>query len=173
MLAAEAVSYLLRQAPAPALRVAVKAALAEAVSRPSLERIHAAGALLAEAARGTSHGLHSRAGAVLGLLLQPDILTPGDFKSAKVGCGPGREGGGGLGGVVRALDASSGSGSGRALLQGTRGKAARERRCPTCLHSTAEPSVFPLAERHGRAAEPGGCGGARGGSRLGVPGAAG
>ncbi|KAL4860053.1 Small subunit processome component 20 [Chlorella vulgaris] len=82
-LAAEALSYLFRQASGAALRVGVKAVLAEAVTRPNDERVHAAGAVLAEAAAGVSYGLHSRAGAVLGHLLRGDILLPDDFKSAK------------------------------------------------------------------------------------------
>lgn len=63
----------------------VKAALAEAVTRPSDARVHAAGALLAEAAAGVSHGLHSRAATVLGPVLREGVLRPEDFKSAKVG----------------------------------------------------------------------------------------
>lgn len=66
------------------MKVGIKAALAEAVGRPSDARVHAAGALLAEAVTGVSHGLHSRAAAVLGPLLRDDILRPEDFKSAKV-----------------------------------------------------------------------------------------
>lgn len=73
-----------RQASGSAVRVGIKAALAEAVSRPSDARVHAAGALLAEAVSGVSHGLHSRTSAVLGPLLRDDILRPEDFKSAKV-----------------------------------------------------------------------------------------
>lgn len=74
-----------RQASGPAIRVGVKAALAEAVTRPTDERVHAAGALLAEAVTGVSHGLHSRAAAVLGPVLREGVLRPDDFKSAKVG----------------------------------------------------------------------------------------
>lgn len=73
-----------RQASGPAIRVGVKAALAEAVTRPTDERVHAAGALLAEAVTGVSHGLHSRAAAVLGPVLREGVLRPDDFKSAKV-----------------------------------------------------------------------------------------
>ena len=62
----------------------VKAALTEAVTRPTDERVHAAGALMAEAATGVGHGLHSRSQAVLSQLLKEDILRPEDFKSAKV-----------------------------------------------------------------------------------------
>lgn len=75
---------LCRQASGPAIRVGVKAALAEAVTRPTDERVHAAGALLAEAVTGVSHGLHSRAAAVLGPVLCEGVLRPEDFKSAKV-----------------------------------------------------------------------------------------
>ena len=67
----------------------VKAALAEAVTKPTEERVHAAGSLLAEAVMGTAYGLHSRAAAVLGLALREGILRPDDFKSAKVGAGGG------------------------------------------------------------------------------------
>ena len=87
----------LRHASAPAIRVGVKAVLAEAAARPSDERLHAAGALLAEAALGVSHGLHSRASAVLGQMLREDILRPQDFKSAKVGR---RLAGGWVGGLL-------------------------------------------------------------------------
>lgn len=73
-----------RQAPGPAIRVGVKAALAEAVTRPNDERVHAAGALLAEAVTGVSNGLHSRTSAVLEPVLREDVLRPEDFKSAKV-----------------------------------------------------------------------------------------
>ena len=55
------------------------------MTRPTDERVHAAGALLAEAVTGVSHGLHSRAAAVLGPVLQEGVLRPDDFKSAKVG----------------------------------------------------------------------------------------
>ncbi|PRW58885.1 small subunit processome component 20-like protein [Chlorella sorokiniana] len=82
-LAAESLGFLFRQASGPAIRVGVKAALAEAVTRPTDERVHAAGALLAEAVTGVSHGLHSRAAAVLGPVLREGVLRPDDFKSAK------------------------------------------------------------------------------------------
>ena len=59
----------------------MKAVLAEAVARPTPERLHAAGLLLAEAAVGVNHGLHSRAApAVLQLLLQEGLVEPRDFK---------------------------------------------------------------------------------------------
>ncbi len=47
--------------------------------RPTEERTHGAGLLLAEAVLGVSNGLHSKATAVLGLLLQQDLLQPEDF----------------------------------------------------------------------------------------------
>lgn len=83
-----------RQASGPAIRVGAKAVLAEAVTRPNDARVHAAGALLAEAATGVSHGLHSRAAAVLGPVLREGLLRPEDFKSAKVGIGRRRSGSG-------------------------------------------------------------------------------
>ena len=73
-----------RQASGPSIRVGIKSAVAEAVTRPTDERVHAAGALLAEAAVGVGHGLHSRAAAVLGPLVREGVLRPEDFKSAKV-----------------------------------------------------------------------------------------
>lgn len=48
--------------------------------KPSEARTHGAGLLLAEALVGISHGLHSRAAAVLPLMLQEDILAPSDLK---------------------------------------------------------------------------------------------
>ena len=67
------------------MRIGIKAVLAEAVSKPTDDRVHAAGALLAEAVTGVSHGLHSRVAALLGPLLREDVLRQEDFKSAKVG----------------------------------------------------------------------------------------
>lgn len=46
--------------------------------------LQGAGALLAEAVAGVGDGLHSRAGALLGLVLGEDLLKAGDFK-AKAG----------------------------------------------------------------------------------------
>ncbi|PSC76593.1 small subunit processome component 20-like protein [Micractinium conductrix] len=83
VLAAESLGFLLRQAPGPAVRIGIKAVLAEAVSKPTDDRVHAAGALLAEAVTGVSHGLHSRVAALLGPLLREDVLRQEDFKSAK------------------------------------------------------------------------------------------
>jgi hypothetical protein len=54
--------------------------MAEHALRPSDARAHGAGLLLAEAALGVSHGLHSRAAALLPLLLQEDPLAPEDLQ---------------------------------------------------------------------------------------------
>eukprot|EP00887_Chlorella_sp_A99_P000887 scaffold5.g887.t1 len=79
--AAQALGYLIRQAPPAALRAGVKAVLSEAVARPTPERLHAAGVLLAEAATGVGNGLHSRgAPAVLGLLLREGLVGASDFR---------------------------------------------------------------------------------------------
>ena len=80
--AAQAVGYLFRSCPQSALRGAVRALLFEHALIPSTERTHGAGTLLAEAVVGVSHGLHSRAAAVLGLMLQQDLLQPEDFRRA-------------------------------------------------------------------------------------------
>lgn len=56
------------------------AAHAEQALRPSEARTHGAGMLLAESLIGINHGLHSRAAAVVPLMLQEDILSVGDLK---------------------------------------------------------------------------------------------
>ena len=48
--------------------------------RPTEARTHGAGLLLAESLIGINHRLHSRAAAVVPLMLQEDILTPADLK---------------------------------------------------------------------------------------------
>ena len=48
--------------------------------RPSEARTHGAGLLLAESLIGINHRLHSRAAAVVPLMLQEDILTPANLK---------------------------------------------------------------------------------------------
>jgi hypothetical protein len=83
VLAAETFGFLLRTAkPRKAVRSGLRAVLAEAAVRSSARRTHGAGLLVAEALLGPEHGLHSRAGAVLGLLLQDDILAAADFGAA-------------------------------------------------------------------------------------------
>ena len=76
--AAQAVAFLLRVAPDANDNVAkgVRALLAEAASAGSSSKeteadLHGAGALLAEAAKGAAHGLHSRAERVLRVALRP------------------------------------------------------------------------------------------------------
>jgi hypothetical protein len=76
------VGFLFRNASGGALRGGVRSLLAEQAVRPSYERTHGAGLLLAEAVAGVANGLHSRAPAVLALLLQQDLLKPGDFAAA-------------------------------------------------------------------------------------------
>lgn len=49
---------------------------------PTQERAHGAGMLVAESVLGPEHNLHSKAGSVLALLLQEDLLTPEDFGAA-------------------------------------------------------------------------------------------
>ena len=53
---------------------------AEQVMRPTEARTHGAGLLLAESLIGINHRLHSRAAAVVPLMLQEDVLTPADLK---------------------------------------------------------------------------------------------
>lgn len=69
----------MRSASPASLRAGVRALLAEQASRPSDEKTHGAGLLLAESILGVSHGLHSRAPAVLQLALQEDLLQPEDL----------------------------------------------------------------------------------------------
>ena len=54
--------------------------LAEQVMNPSEARTHGAGLLLAESLIGINHGLHSRAAALLPLMLQEDTLVTTDLK---------------------------------------------------------------------------------------------
>jgi hypothetical protein len=81
-LAAETLGYLLRQAPPRCMRAALRALLAEHAVRPGPQRAHGAGLLVGEALLGPEHGVHSRTGTLLGLLLQRDLLTVGDFAAA-------------------------------------------------------------------------------------------
>jgi hypothetical protein len=83
------VGFLFRHAPPPAVKAGVRAVLADAVARPSTERIHGAGTLLAEASVGVGNGLHSRAGAVLGPLLISGTLGSEDFRAASGEAAPG------------------------------------------------------------------------------------
>ena len=62
------------------------AAHAEQALRPSEARTHGAGMLLAESLIGINHTLHSRAAAVVPLMLQEDILSVGDLKVSLEGC---------------------------------------------------------------------------------------
>ncbi len=48
--------------------------------RPSEGRTHGAGLLLAESLVGINHGLHSRAAALVPLMLQENILSTTDLK---------------------------------------------------------------------------------------------
>jgi hypothetical protein len=80
-LAAETLGFLFRQAADKQLKAGVRSLLAEHAARPAPERTHGAGLLLAEAVLGPSHGLHSRAPAVLRLALAEDLLRPSDFGS--------------------------------------------------------------------------------------------
>ncbi len=80
-LAAETLGFLFRQASEKQLRAGVRSLLAEQAVRPGPERTHGAGLLLAEAVTGPSHGLHSRAPAVLRLAMAEDLLKPADFGS--------------------------------------------------------------------------------------------
>jgi hypothetical protein len=72
--AADAVAYLLRVSPPDALRAGAAALVSEHSRQEGEQRTaceHAAGALLAGALRGTGTGLHSKAPALLRLLLPP------------------------------------------------------------------------------------------------------
>lgn len=59
---------------------------AEHALRPSEERAHGAGLLLAEVVIGVGNGLHSKASLVLPLLLQEDVLDPSKVKPATEVC---------------------------------------------------------------------------------------
>lgn len=89
-LAAETLGFLFRQASDKQLKAGVRALLAEQSARPGAERTHGGGLLLAEAVLGPSHGLHSRAPAVLRLLLAEDLLRPSDFGAKGGGGGEGQ-----------------------------------------------------------------------------------
>ena len=52
--------------------------------RPSDARTHGAGLLLAESLIGISHGLHSRAAALIPLMLQEDILSTSDLRVSAI-----------------------------------------------------------------------------------------
>ena len=58
---------------------------AEHAMRPSEARTHGAGLLLAESLIGINHGLHSRAAALVPLMLQEDILSTTDLKVSALG----------------------------------------------------------------------------------------
>ena len=68
-----------RRAPPRCVRAALRALLAEHAVRPGPQRAHGAGLLVGEALLGPEHGVHSRTGTLLGLLLQLDLLTVKDF----------------------------------------------------------------------------------------------
>ncbi|CAG9460436.1 unnamed protein product [Pedinophyceae sp. YPF-701] len=80
--AAEALGYLVRTAPHGAVAAAVRAVLVEHAAMPTTDRTDGAGALLAEAVCGAANGLHSRAPALLALLLAADPISVKHFKSA-------------------------------------------------------------------------------------------
>lgn len=84
-LAAETFGFLLRHAAPKHARAGLRALLAEHAVRPSAARAHGAGLLVAEGVLGVEHGLHSRAPALLGLLLQEGLLSPADFGAATGG----------------------------------------------------------------------------------------
>lgn len=62
------------------------ASLAEHALRPSEERAHGAGLLLAESVAGVSNGLHSKAALLLPLLLREDVLERSELKPATEVC---------------------------------------------------------------------------------------
>lgn len=136
-----------RQASGPAVKVGIKAALAEAVSRPNDARVHAAGALLAEAVTGVSHGLHSRTAAVLGPLLRDDILRPEDFKSAKVRLPATAAGAAGIRRPERHCDLPAGK---EPLAGGATGWPGAHPRRPRGPPHAANPAAHPAAAEPGR-----------------------
>ena len=90
--AAQAVAFLLRVAPETNGNVArgVRALLAEACGASSRRTaketeadLHGAGALIAEAAKGAAHGMHSRAARVLRVALRPRRVEGASFFSEK------------------------------------------------------------------------------------------
>ena len=89
--AAQAVAFLLRVAPETNGNVArgVRALLAEACGASSRRTaketeadLHGAGALIAEAAKGAAHGMHSRAARVLRVALRPRRVEGASFFSS-------------------------------------------------------------------------------------------
>jgi U3 small nucleolar RNA-associated protein 20 len=83
-LSAQSIGFIIRQAPSAMSRAAIKATAAEAVTKPSPERIQAAGLLIAEAAIGIGNGLHSKANSLLTPLFKANAMKPGDFKAGKL-----------------------------------------------------------------------------------------
>ena len=90
--AAQAVAFLLRVAPETNGNVArgVRALLAEAcgakrrrTAKETEADLHGAGALIAEAAKGAAHGMHSRAARVLRVALRPRRVEGASFFSEK------------------------------------------------------------------------------------------
>lgn len=97
----------------------MKALLAQQARRPEWERTHGAGLLLAEAIVSVGNGLHSRAPALLALLLKEDLLTATAAPSAGSSAGSkaaqsarkGGSGGAGSGGDGDAAVAGSAQGA--------------------------------------------------------------
>lgn len=56
---------------------------AEQAARPTEERTDGAGLLVAEAAKGASHRLHSQASRLLSLLFTEDLLDPSRFSAGQ------------------------------------------------------------------------------------------
>jgi len=83
-LAAQSIGFLIRQAPSAMSRPAIKATAAEAVTKPTPERIQASGLLIAEAAIGIGNGLHSKANSLLTPLFRANAMKPSDFKAGKL-----------------------------------------------------------------------------------------
>eukprot|EP00850_Spirogloea_muscicola_P021570 SM000254S08796 [mRNA] locus=s254:122773:139016:- [translate_table: standard] len=81
---AEAVAYLLRQAPLKQLIRGIRRLLREAEVSTSQHKISGCAAVLAHTLQGPSHGLHSRSGPLLHLLLDKSTLSREGSKSQDV-----------------------------------------------------------------------------------------
>eukprot|EP00850_Spirogloea_muscicola_P011766 SM000074S21676 [mRNA] locus=s74:346390:362774:- [translate_table: standard] len=81
---AEAIAYLLRQAPLKQLIRGVRRLLREAEVSSSQHKISGCAAILAHTLQGPSHGLHSRSGPLLHLLLDKSTLSREGSKSQDV-----------------------------------------------------------------------------------------
>ncbi|KAK9863125.1 hypothetical protein WJX84_001609, partial [Apatococcus fuscideae] len=84
-LAAQSLGLLFRHAGNTAHKRGLLALYAEQAIRPTEERTDGAGLLVAEAAKGANHSLHSQASRLLSLLFAQDLLDPSRFSAGQAG----------------------------------------------------------------------------------------